>query len=155
MIPRRNEVDAVMGVLLAVDEEGHPAYDDEQAMSKAIVRALATELLQRELYAIVPQGAPHGYGPYWTRTEAERAWNKTLGAAEVGPAGLLRVFPWAPAEELAQSTKPCSCGHAAEQHVVKRDRRGKTSGPYECGACAASVKKGAANGCQRYEESAA
>lgn len=143
LLPRKNEVDAVMGVLTAVDDAGVPLYDDEQAMSKAIVRALATELLQRELYAIVPQGAPHGYGPYWTRTEAERAWTKTLGAAEVGPAGLLRVFPWAPAEAVL-AEKNCTCGHHKDNHVAVQ-RRGGTSRHKECGMRC---------DCKQYEEAA-
>jgi hypothetical protein len=148
MIPRKNETDAVQAILESED------YETPADMAKAVVRALADELLKRELHVIVPQHGAQGWGPYWTRTEAERAWRKEIGAAEVGPAGLLRVFPWAPPEAVVQSTKPCSCGHAAEQHVIKQDRRGKATGPYECGVCPANVKKGTANPCPRFEEAA-
>ena len=148
MIPRKNETDAVQAILESED------YETPTDMAKAVVKALADELLKRELHVIVPQHGAQGWGPYWTRTEAERAWRKEIGAAEVGPAGLLRVFPWAPPEAVVQSTKPCSCGHAAEQHVIKQDRRGKTTGPYECGVCPANVKKGTSNPCPRFEEAA-
>jgi hypothetical protein len=148
VIPRKNETDAVQAILESED------FDSAADMAKAVVRALADELLKRELHVIVPQHGAQGWGPYWTRTEAERAWRKEIGAAEVGPAALLRVFPWAPPEAVVQSTKPCSCGHAAEQHVIKQDRRGKTTGPYECGVCAKSVRKGAENACQRFQEAA-
>jgi hypothetical protein len=62
------------------------------------------------------------------------------------------VFPWAPPEAV-QSTKPCVCSHYAEQHVIKQDRRGKTTGPYECAVCN-PVKGRTLTGCKKFEEAA-
>lgn len=154
MIPRKNEVDAVVAVITATDDDGEPLYDDEQAMAKQIVKAVAAELDARERYAIVPAGAGFGYGPYWTATEAARAWRKRVGASFEGGAALLRVFPWPPDEIGGSRAGVCECGHGPEQHVTKAQRGGKPGAPKECGACAASVKKGATNECQNYRRTA-
>ena len=125
MIPRKSEVDAVQAILESED------YETPTDMAKAVVKALADELLKRELHVIVPQHGAQGWGPYWTRTEAERAWRKEIGAAEVGPAGLLRVFPWAPPEVVLKTTV-CACGHDKANHVSVQ-RRGGTERHKECG----------------------
>ena len=126
LIPRSNEVAAVAAILES------PDYDDAPSMSKAIVKAVADELLKRDTVVIVPQGQPFGYGPYWSETQAEKAWTKEIGPS-VGdtPAGLLKAYPWAPPVELNDAVT-CDCGHEKEQHVVK-NVKGKTGAPRECG----------------------
>jgi hypothetical protein len=147
VIARKNEVDAVLAVLLATDDEGFPLYDDEASMAKQIVKALAAELAKREHYAIVPRGAGYGYGPYHTAKEAEKAWTKEIGASFTDRAALLRVFPWSPPVVEEAGPKTCDCGHQPEQHVVKNQRGGKMSSPKECGVRACP--------CSQYARSAA
>jgi hypothetical protein len=134
LIPRSNEVAAVAAILES------PEYDDAPSMSKAIVKAVADELLKRDTVVIVPQGQPFGYGPYWSETQAEKAWTKEIGPS-VGdtPAGLLKAYPWAPPEEIAAHVD-CTCGHARELHVVKNQRGGKTVSFTECGLTGCECK---------------
>ena len=152
MIPRASEIEAAVAVLTAVDEReflkeltaegeailvpnpdfGEPAYDDEKALGKALVKAIADELTKRETFVLVPRGVPFGYGPHWSEKDAEKAWAKEIGASFDDGAALVRVFPWAP-KEIEQVSGTCSCGHDVHLHVVKNVRGGKTGRPIECG----------------------
>ena len=128
--PRKNETDAVVAIL----ESG--AYDDAVDMAKAIVRSLGTELARRETFVVFPPNAPHGHGPFWTQTEAERAWTKEIGAHFSGAGRLLRTFPWEPkADELAA----CECGHEREIHVI-RGPKNKPGKPTDCGVLLRKTK---------------
>jgi len=128
--PRKNETDAVVAIL----ESG--AYDDARQMAAAVVRALGQEFARRETFVVFPPNAPYGCGPYWTQTEAERAWTKEIGAHFSGSGRLLRTFPWEPkADELAA----CECGHTAKQHVVPGPKN-KPGKPSECGVFTAKRK---------------
>lgn len=121
--PRANETAAVVAIL---EDDSH---NDARSMAAAIVRAVATELSRRELFVVFPPNAPYGVGPYWTETEAGRAWTKEIGAHFTGDGRLLRTFPWEPKpDELAS----CECGHTAQQHVVPGPKN-KPGKPSECG----------------------
>jgi hypothetical protein len=130
--PRASEVEAAVAVLTATDEAGEPLYDDEKALAKALIKTIAAELEKRETYTLVPRGVPFGYGPYWSETDAHRAWKKDIGASFDDGAALVRVFPWSP-KEIEQAGGTCECKHDVHMHVVKNVRGGKTGRPIECG----------------------
>lgn len=121
--PRSSEVAAVVAILQSGE------FDDETAMAKAIVRTVAAELSLREAYVLYPPNCPFGYGPYWSETDAARAWKKEIGSSFVGKAQLLRTFPWSVQDE---QNAGCECGHVKEIHVV-RGPKNKPTKPSECG----------------------
>lgn len=143
--PRANETAAVAAVL---EDDTHP---DAESMAKAVVRALGAELAKRDAYLIVVPDGAFCYGPYFTEAQAVKAWTTQVGPATGGQARIVRSFAWGETEAGTATAGTCVCGHQPEQHRVKPLRGGKMSAPMECGACAASVRKGAENRCPQYE----
>jgi hypothetical protein len=145
---RANEVAAVKAVLLS-DE-----YDDETAMAKACIAALAAELSRRDWYvmpwSLPGEGGGVNYGPFATLTELRRA----AGAMPAGEHKAVLVL--GPDRSRTHDSQlvsgACVCGHQPEQHVVRNVRGGKVSKPAECGiytgrrkcACSDYTEKGKA-----------
>ena len=121
--PRSNETAAVVEILESGD------HDDAASMAKAIVKAVAEQLQRRETFVIFPPDCPFGYGPYWSETDAARAWKKEIGSSFTGQARLLRAFSWSVQPELNAG---CECGHVKEQHVIPGPKN-KPGKPSQCG----------------------
>lgn len=143
LTPRSNEVAAVKAVLLS-DE-----FDDETAMAKACIQALAAELSRRDWY-VMPWRLPGedagvNYGPFATLTELRRA----AGTMPDGEHGAVLVLgPERPrAYDSETVSGSCVCGHQPELHVVRNIRGGKVSKPAECGVYTSRKTK---CGCENY-----
>jgi hypothetical protein len=121
--PRSNETAAVLAVLESEE------FDSAQSMARACVKAVAAELALRDQYIVYPPGSPVGYGPFWSETDAARAWKKEIGSSFDGQARLLRTFAWTAQDER---NAECECSHPKEIHVV-RGPKNKPGKPSECG----------------------
>lgn len=86
--PRATEVAAVQQIL---EDE---SYDDAAAMSKAIVRAVGTELSKRDAFLVVVPDGMFVYGPYWTANQAKTAWEKEIGPNFAGGGRIAHSFSW-------------------------------------------------------------
>lgn len=112
---RRDEIARMVAILDSDD------YDTSEAMAWALLNEAVEIVTNRDLYAVVPQGAPCGFGPYATDTEATRAWDKQVGPVAGQNGGyLLPIRPFPP-EPVVEGGGCRECGHPEWLHVANKN----------------------------------
>ena len=102
-------------------------YDTAEALAYAVLKEAAEILTARHLWAVRPKGSPVWWGPYYTLTQAEKAWTTQVGPIAGGADGgeLARIAPWR--EEALDTTieharDVCTCGHVRGWHTTEGKR---------------------------------
>jgi hypothetical protein len=125
LTPRSEEVKAVIEILES-DE-----YDSAQAMAKALIKEVAEILSMRDWWAVAHRFAGDetgglNWGPYSSVTEAQKAYEKFIGAGE---ARAVKVYSAGHLEAMAVGKKWkgfCEvCHHAKSLHMSEGNSRDK------------------------------
>ena len=129
--PRKAEVEAIATVL------EDPSHESPEAMARAVLAEAARLVLERDLYVVYADAFPGvGWGPYFTETQAKRAWLSDVGphAGHGRGGGIVPVHPFPePDPDLRETPRDkCACGHQRWRHTTEGTGRGRSR--FYCGS---------------------
>jgi 2,4-dienoyl-CoA reductase-like NADH-dependent reductase (Old Yellow Enzyme family) len=114
LTPRKNELDAVIGILES-DE-----YETPAEMARAVVKAVGAELSKRDAFGVAiglrTDSTRLAHGPYFTILEAKRVAKEAEARGLVSYIAPLLGAANALTEEVEATHKQCVCGHPQALH---------------------------------------
>ena len=114
-------------------------YDNAEQLAYAVLKEATEVIAARGMWVVRPSNAPVWWGPYWTVTQAQKAWETQIGplAGAGGRGEVGWVSPWPetpPPQEESGMRERCACGHIRAYHtnVGKRPYCGNRKDGCKC-----------------------